>query len=270
MLKNWAVRRLGIFSPLRASRFSSTIKNDVSNDMLLSASLGWTSKDPTSQEELTQVLQKNNMIKRPAILEVFKQVDRKYFCERNEKSPYSLDPADLANGQKLTSPIMHAVALEALYDPLKLLIKLRFEEDNIDIADIGFGYGCTTAMLALLAQKIRDKYNPNLGIRLTGYEIYPGFINKAKASISRVEGVDLSKIDFVHSDIYRSPVSNRHDIINCGCAFTEEHIAQSITYLVEDKSSSYALVPVLRPDGEQDLMLYNYSTKTRHLRVDKE
>ena len=49
--------------------------------MLLSASMGHTSTQATTQKDLTQNLIDSNILKTPSVIKVFEQVDRKYFCE---------------------------------------------------------------------------------------------------------------------------------------------------------------------------------------------
>ena len=105
----------------------------------------------------------------------------------------------LGNGQKLTSPTVQALALQAIFPFLKSQFESE-ECEQVNVVDIGFGYGCTTAMLALLAQHLSQKAG-NKPYTLTGWEIYADFIPKAYQAFDHVESLDKTKVTLNHFDV---------------------------------------------------------------------
>ena len=174
--------------------------------------MSWMSDKPTTQIELADALKKNSLIYTPEVYQVFKSIDRKYFWAPNNINPYSVDPDNLTNGQKLTSPVMQGIALEIVWASMENLFITK-TKDPIMIADIGFGYGCTTAMLSLLSQLLKERFKSNREVYITGYEIYSDFLDIAKDSISKIPEVEAENINLVHKDIQAEKVNEKYDIV---------------------------------------------------------
>ncbi|CAI2376894.1 unnamed protein product [Moneuplotes crassus] len=249
-------------------RHFSQVKSDISDELLVSASMSWMSDKPTTQLELADALKRNNLVYTPEVYEVFKKVDRALFCNDTNENPYSADPDLLDHGQKLTSPVMQAIALEVSCAAIENL----FAGPNthpIYIADIGFGYGCTTAMLTLLTQYVRDRLNSEREIKVFGYEIYKDFVDIGYKSISSIPEIDMSQITLEHKDIQVEKVSEKFDFLNSACAFYYEGkspcISSFITPMINPEFTSTCLIPVIRPDGEQDLTLFRYDPSTEQI-----
>ena len=252
--------------------FSSGIKSDISEELLISASFSWMSDKPKTQLELADALKKNNIINTPEVYEVFKAVDRQYFCTDDNENPYSVDPDKLTNGQKLTSPVMQAIALEALTPWIENLFFSPLK-DPIHIADIGFGYGSTTVMLSLLAEYLKDNLKSEREVKVTGYEVYSDFLKIANEAFTHVPNINIQNIELLHKDIIEEEVDEKYDIIHSAWAFQNEKkgVERSSSYknfitpIVNPLFTSCCLLPLVRPDGEQDLTLLRYDPVTQEL-----
>jgi protein-L-isoaspartate O-methyltransferase len=257
MLRHLAKRVKGRGFPT----FGFSIKSDVSNEMLMSASMGWSAEVPKSQTELTDLLKKNNIIHSSIVYEVFKSVDRINFWSPTKK-PYWLDPLLLSNGQKLTSPITQAIVLESILPSLKHIVQSR---DDIRILDIGFGFGWTTAMLSLMADRLTEQLNPNCKVSVIGLEIYDDFIYEAKDRLSLVPNLNVNNIDLLHLDICTELSSlNKFDVIHAACAFAPANLPKFSEVLRKQETSRWYL-PVIRSDGEQDFWVFKFDSKMREL-----
>ncbi|KAG5668425.1 hypothetical protein PVAND_016365 [Polypedilum vanderplanki] len=94
-----------------------------------------------SNEGLIQQLQDLSIIKSEIVAEVMKQTDRKYYCP--SKHPFIDEPEPIGCNTKISSPHIHAYALENLSNIIK--------EDS-RILDIGSGSGYLAACFARLIE----------------------------------------------------------------------------------------------------------------------
>ena len=104
-------------------------RSNISNDLLLSASMGYAGKkNPTNHVEHLQALNSLNLYDDTRIEMSLDRIKKAYFChmkppeKTDEKEipfvPYSLDPQVIGYEQVLTSSVMHAITLAKLVKPL--------------------------------------------------------------------------------------------------------------------------------------------------------
>lgn len=133
---------------------------------------------PTSQAQLVQQLKQKAFLPRPEVERIMGQVDRALFCPpsaRNlggtgtDSNPYLDTPILIGCGATMSSPHMHAVALNLLAEALSPLSSSSSSEKEqkeqhlavrrkVRALDIGCGSGYLTTCLTLL---LLDKSAPN-------------------------------------------------------------------------------------------------------------
>lgn len=122
-------------------------------------------------------------------------------------------------------------------------------------------------MLSLLAKLLNQKHKANKEISVTGYEIYADFCNKAGIALTNVDNIDIANIHLIHSDVKVDEVFDQYHIIHSACAFDSDTINNTIKNIVKPRQSSTCLIPVLRPDGEQDLTVFQYCEESRSFKA---
>ena len=109
----------------------------VSNDLLVSLSMNYQNSGNTN-EELVANLKRNGLIRNKRVQSAMRLVDRGEFCTRN---PYEDKPQSIGFGATISSPHMHAIALETL-EPF-------LQPGNIAM-DVGCGSGYLTVCMSLM------------------------------------------------------------------------------------------------------------------------
>lgn len=234
----------------RVRRRSSSTVGGISDSLLATISMNYGNSGST-HDELVSNLRKNALIKSDEVERVMRLVDRAAFCAPGEELPYEDKPKPIggSRGATITSPHMHAIALEALREPL-----LR---EGCRSLDLGSGSGYFTACAALMAPRALAY----------GVEHEPELVAFAENNVlhrcKAAQRVAVSGgIMFVVDDgqNLRSPVfweQAQFDAIHAGCAMPSVP-----TWLVRLlRPGGRALVPVYCGDGdggaagEQDLTL---------------
>jgi protein-L-isoaspartate(D-aspartate) O-methyltransferase len=97
-----------------------------------------------TQREMVDHLMQAQIIKSPAVNEVMRAVDRKYYVPQN---PYQDSPQGIGIGQTISAPHMHAHVLEEMLPYLQ-----ASKRDVLKILDVGCGSGYLTAALGRWVQ----------------------------------------------------------------------------------------------------------------------
>jgi protein-L-isoaspartate(D-aspartate) O-methyltransferase len=97
-----------------------------------------------NQREMVDHLVQAQIIKSPAVKEVMRTVDRKYYVPVN---PYQDSPQGIGIGQTISAPHMHAHVLEEMLPYLQ-----ASKRDVLKILDVGCGSGYLTAALGRWVQ----------------------------------------------------------------------------------------------------------------------
>jgi protein-L-isoaspartate O-methyltransferase len=127
-------------------------RTSISNDLLVSASMSYTGKDPAPQshEAHLAALKKLNLFEDLRIEKALATFDKADFCKRINPhvkfgfNPYSLDPQNIGSHQVLTSSVMHAITLK------HLLYEIEATKDRapFTMLDVGCGFGYSTLLYA--------------------------------------------------------------------------------------------------------------------------
>lgn len=169
---------------------------------------------------------------------------------------YSNDPAPLLHSQKLTSPIMHCIALENLYEPMKQLIS---STDKLKIADIGWGYG----YMSVLLYKLTLKISKSADISIAGFDLHPEFQTKAYSALDQL---------LINKSIFKYDATNildpsfhplqKYNLIYSGWAFSASKMNSVLDKMLDD-SLSYLIAPqVSEASSEQDYLLFRYHSNS--------
>jgi protein-L-isoaspartate(D-aspartate) O-methyltransferase len=99
-----------------------------------------------NQREVVDALVQAQIIKSPAVKEVMRLVDRKYYVPND---PYQDSPQGIGMGQTISAPHMHAHVLEEMLPHLQ-----ASKRDVLKILDVGCGSGYLTAALGRWVQPV--------------------------------------------------------------------------------------------------------------------
>lgn len=103
----------------------------------------WTCHGKTQRDMVDHLVQAQ-IIKSPAVKEVMRLVDRKFYVPVN---PYQDSPQGIGSGQTISAPHMHAHVLEEMLPYLQ-----ASKRDVLKILDVGCGSGYLTAALGRWVQ----------------------------------------------------------------------------------------------------------------------
>ncbi|KRX03131.1 hypothetical protein PPERSA_10212 [Pseudocohnilembus persalinus] len=268
-------------APIKKSTYTLK-KGDLSSDMLVSLSMGHLKSENTNQVELTQNLQLNNILKNQFAVDAFQAMDRKFFDFTNEKDQntsaqtlYNNNILKLTNKQNMTTPLMHAIALDNIGQYLeKLKLRIKSSENqkqsvNLKIVDIGSGRGYITFSILKMLNLL------NLQGKVYGLDIYEQLISdskyikqilKQKNIIQEQEGkseaiFELSSLqEFINQ--FKDQKSCHKDsihIIHSGVAL-EKNQVEEIKQFLMDKNIGYFIYPEILEDGEQILQSITYNS----------
>jgi len=205
--------------------------------MLVSLSMNY-QNDGHTHQELIDNLTRHGLIKSSSVGEVMNKVDRKEFVGSTCSNPYVDKPQDIGCGATITSPYMHAIALEALHDSL---------QPGMKALDIGSGSGYLTVCMALL-----------LGPqgKAIGLDHSQDLIRQSEVNVSKSHKDLLSQgtlIFKVGEGMEGLRSEGPYDCIHLGAAV--EKVPKEL--IEQLKVGGRMLVPVVSADrsGEQDLML---------------
>lgn len=123
-------------------------KSELSNDLLISLSMGFEKEESTNQAELTAHLTSNNILRSAAVRKAFLDLDRDIFAINKKQKIYGNNPLSIGGGgQNMTSPLMHGIVLEELYEQLTELLASTSSSD-LTLLDVGCGRGFVVFALA--------------------------------------------------------------------------------------------------------------------------
>lgn len=106
---------------MKAIRKFSTYRTGISNDLVVSASMGWSAKQPATHMEHFQALKSKHLLLKVCIDlniysdgedidPVFQCLDKRDFCiakpDGSPFNPYSTDPQNIGHHQCFTSTVM--------------------------------------------------------------------------------------------------------------------------------------------------------------------
>eukprot|EP00347_Sterkiella_histriomuscorum_P021999 403332036 len=207
--------RLRQFTSKTSVSSSQTYRLGISNDLVLSASMGWSSKEPQTHLEHFQTLK-----------------NKQHFCSQKPQipgqqqqkkfNPYSLDPQNIGHNQCFTSTVMHALSLQILMEGMRQKLKLN---RRLRFLDLGCGFGYSTLAFAMIADQL---VQPGDTVHIIGADIYEDFIEKCiinnqtyKSDIqnSKDVRVDFQKFDFLSEEEQKSAnqiQNGMFDIVNFG------------------------------------------------------
>jgi len=139
-------------------------------------------------DELTQDLVDRGILKTPAIIRAFSEINREDFVPSDMKQIASVDDVlPIGSGQTISQPLVVAFMLE----------KLEPKEGN-RILDIGAGSGWTTALLAHIVG--------NSGLpagkqgKVVGIEIIPELAKFGKRNVAKYNFIDKGIVEFTCQD----------------------------------------------------------------------
>ncbi|GAB5362860.1 hypothetical protein AAMO2058_000834900 [Amorphochlora amoebiformis] len=118
----------------------------LSNDLLISLSMNH-NNDGRTQAELVANLARNNLLKSDFLIETMTSVDRLHFLLPDQEGMYEDKPRNIGSNATITSPHMHAIALQAL-----------FGDGDIPMGSLALDIGCgsgylTVCMASILAER---------------------------------------------------------------------------------------------------------------------
>eukprot|EP00466_Bigelowiella_natans_P009026 jgi/Bigna1/73002/fgenesh1_pg.22_\ len=126
--------------------------------MLISLSMNF-NNDGASQDELVSNLHRNGILKTESVIDAMKKTDRKDFVNPKHGPLYEDKPRNIGCEATITSPHMHAIALEALFseDETESESTSRREKPFIGL-DIGCGSGYLTVCMGHILAKSHQSF----------------------------------------------------------------------------------------------------------------
>jgi len=131
------------------------------------SSKSWQSGQTQGLTDLVNDLKRDHIIRSPEVETVMLSVDRKLYCP-DQHHAYSDSPQNIGEGQTISAPHMHALALEHL--------KPYVIKKNARVLDVGSGSGYLTACFGKMVGK---------GGRVIGIDIIDDLVMFAKKNIEK-------------------------------------------------------------------------------------
>lgn len=216
----------------------------MSDDLLLSLSMNHNNSG-ASHLELVSNLFKNSLIKTERLKEAFLQLDRKEFVP-HDLDPYEDVPKAIGSGATITSPHMHAIAVEGL------LPSLAPGKRGLDI---GSGSGYVTALMAVLCEPepLEGKVGTSSSSRVIGVDHSAELVKKSEASVAA--GV---RSDLLNSGVLSFHCANGLDLSIEG-PFDAIHVGAAFAYLPNE------LLELLAPHGRMVIPVEQFGTLEQSL-----
>ena len=243
-------------------------KGEISTDLLITLSMNQNSQNFKSHNELINSLVLKNFLKTEEVIESFRKLDRAHFFNNkdNLEQIYLDKPVDIGNGQSMTSPMMHGIAIEALYPYISRHFT-KPSNNEITILDIGAGSGYTSFIIYdLILKLMKNNQQRHDHVSILGIDLFPELMIKANLTYATLVEKDILGIDeklklfFKKEDLFQLIINNitRFDVINVGAAVKPQDFEELKT--IVKKRDGAILAPVIRDDGEQNLILFDAST----------
>ncbi|EAR92486.1 L-isoaspartate O-methyltransferase (macronuclear) [Tetrahymena thermophila SB210] len=242
------------FSQLQSKNFVMK-KTELSNDLLISLSMGFEHKEATNQKELTQNLIINNVLKDKVVQDVFNELDRDLFAINKSQKIYANNPLSIGKGQNMTSPLMHAIALQEIYERLMILLKQK-KGSEIKILDIGCGRGYIAFAISKIIEKCDDL--KDIKVFVKGIDIYEDLTYGANEILHKLNINKNITFQFDTLNIEQE-IQNKqqvYDIIHSGVALELSVYNNMIGQIyAQNQEGSCIICPVIQEDLEQNLYL---------------
>jgi SAM-dependent methyltransferase len=262
MLRNILYR--AIFQ--RQNFFSSKSTCGVSEDMLLTLSIGHTSNLTFSHNsDLTAYLKMNNFVGSPHIEQIFSKYERRLFMGLSPADPSTkLTPEafNLKPGVDLTSSMMQSIFLSLSE------IVLKTDQGIKNVVDLGCANGFLTFGLSeIVKQNFSAAENYP---KVYGFDSDPDAISSALA-LKEFFKDDLVKFmpmkfeEFAASS--KIGIKNGH-FLCFGFALTRMDLLSKV-YVNPELTDVWTLAPIFNDRGEQDLSIVCPTKSDAHLKFEK-
>lgn len=237
-----------------SARKSFSAMSGVSNDLLVSLSMNF-NNDGTTHAHLIENLKKNNLIKSSAVESAMLKVDRGDYVEA--KDCYSDKPHKIGCNATISSPHMHAIALEALRDALA---------PGKRALDVGSGSGYVAACMAMMVGETGAVY---------GVEHERELVKKSAANAGRAH----TNLQFIEGNGYEGlPHCAPFDCIHVGAAvdtiptplLDQLVVGGKLLIPISQTSLSPSSPPTSPSPDNADAYLHSYSVSATTPRSDQQ